>query len=291
MDVKQVLENEKLLIEIHESGAELCRIYDKEHKREVLWDANPKVWNRHAPVLFPVVGQCYGQKYRIDKREYPMSQHGFARDAIFTLESKTEDEVWYQLEDSTILKEKYPFSFRLQIGHKLDLGHIKVMWKVINTDTSKDMYFQIGGHPAFVVPEGTEGFMKLLFPGKNTLNYEILGGDGFVVPKKMGTLRLNKGVAEIDSDFYDVPTYIFNENQVDVVTLAMPDGKPYVTLHCQGFPYLGIWSKDSKRFHCLEPWFGRCDYEGFEGDIKEKVNILTLKPGQVFDVSYKIEIH
>lgn len=50
MSVK--LENEKLLVEIAELGAEVTRLYDKEKNTEVLWDGNPKFWKRHSPICF-----------------------------------------------------------------------------------------------------------------------------------------------------------------------------------------------------------------------------------------------
>ena len=53
----RVLENEELKIQVSDDGAELCSVYDKERGREALWTADPKVWARHAPVLFPVCGQ------------------------------------------------------------------------------------------------------------------------------------------------------------------------------------------------------------------------------------------
>ena len=53
------LENEELLITVDRHGAELTRIYDKKAGRELLWGADPAVWNRHAPVLFPFVGKSF----------------------------------------------------------------------------------------------------------------------------------------------------------------------------------------------------------------------------------------
>ena len=50
------LENEQLLVKIDDHGAELVEIYDKEKEQQVLWEADPAFWNRHAPVLFPNVG-------------------------------------------------------------------------------------------------------------------------------------------------------------------------------------------------------------------------------------------
>ncbi len=54
-----ILENETLRIKIDDHGAELSEIYDKEKDRQVLWNADPAHWKRHAPVLFPNVGRYY----------------------------------------------------------------------------------------------------------------------------------------------------------------------------------------------------------------------------------------
>ena len=49
----QYLENDRIKIAVADHGAELCSIYDKKRGHEVVWQADPKYWNRHAPVLFP----------------------------------------------------------------------------------------------------------------------------------------------------------------------------------------------------------------------------------------------
>ena len=58
------IENKRIRIGVADHGAELCSIYDKTRDHEVLWQADPKYWNRHAPVLFPFVGKVCGGKYR-----------------------------------------------------------------------------------------------------------------------------------------------------------------------------------------------------------------------------------
>ena len=63
------LENEELLITVDRHGAELTRIYDKKAGRELLWGADPAVWNRHAPVLFPFVGKNFEGKYTMRGKE------------------------------------------------------------------------------------------------------------------------------------------------------------------------------------------------------------------------------
>ena len=74
------IENGKLSVTIAAHGAELSSIYDKENGRELVWQVDPTFWNRHAPVLFPNVGKYYGEYFTYNGKEYPMGQHGFARD-------------------------------------------------------------------------------------------------------------------------------------------------------------------------------------------------------------------
>ena len=71
----------------------------------------------------------------------------------------------------------------------------------------------------------------------------------------------------------------------------MPDGTPYVSVSCEGFPNFGIWSKPNAPFVCLEPWDGRCDNTGYAGELSEKPGILSLAPQEQYDKSYQITIH
>ena len=47
--------------------------------REKIWQADPAVWNQHAPVLFPVCGAPKDGKVIIDGVAYAMPKHGFTR--------------------------------------------------------------------------------------------------------------------------------------------------------------------------------------------------------------------
>ena len=67
------IENEKLSVTIAAHGAELSSIYDKENDRELVWQADPAFWNRHAPVLFPNVGKYYGGYFTYNGKEYPIA--------------------------------------------------------------------------------------------------------------------------------------------------------------------------------------------------------------------------
>ena len=81
--------NDFLTVNISRHGAELTSIKDNLTGRERLWQADPEVWPRHAPVLFPIVGALADQQYQYAGKTYHMGQHGFARDRDFTVVSAT----------------------------------------------------------------------------------------------------------------------------------------------------------------------------------------------------------
>ncbi len=52
----------------------------------MIWCADPAVWNRHAPILFPYAGKLTGGHFKAaDGKLYEGKQHGFARDMEHTL--------------------------------------------------------------------------------------------------------------------------------------------------------------------------------------------------------------
>ena len=170
----QYIENDRIKVAVADHGAELCGIYDKKRGHEVVWQADPKYWNRHAPVLFPFVGKVCGGQYRYKGISYPMGQHGFARDMDFTLISKTDDAVTYVLHSNEETLAKYPFEFELTITHRIEGNKVFVEWEVANPSAEEPLYFSIGAHPAFNVPvlEGTKKDQYFVyFEGKDELEY------------------------------------------------------------------------------------------------------------------------
>ena len=65
----RILENDQLRVTISDHGAELSGIFDKKNNREVLWNADPAYWKRHAPVLFPNVGRLYNDTSLINGKQ------------------------------------------------------------------------------------------------------------------------------------------------------------------------------------------------------------------------------
>ena len=124
------LENELIAIEVEEHGAELKSLVRKNTGKEYMWKADPKFWGRTSPVLFPFVGAVKEKQFRTKGQTYTMGQHGFARDMDFTLDSKTEDTLWFVLQSNEETMEKYPYAFTLRIGYHIEGNKLEVLWQV-----------------------------------------------------------------------------------------------------------------------------------------------------------------
>ena len=288
-----VLENDVLRIAVSDAGAELISVFDKEKQAERIWTADPAVWNRHSPVLFPFVGKVKDGKYRYGGKEYAMkTQHGFARDMEFTCLEETPVAVKHCLTATEATKEIYPFDFRLTVEHSIDPEQprrLTVRWKIENLG-DEQMIFAIGGHPGFLCPEGIKKEdCFIVFPDRQELCYISANAAGFALPEKKYTLLTDKGFAAYQPDIPD--TWIFEDCQVETVGIATPDRKPFVTMHCAGFPMLAVWANPAGPFICLEPWFGRTDDEGFTGSAEEKKSMQSLPGGSEKDISYSVIFH
>ena len=58
-----IIQNDQLIAEIAEHGAELISLKSKESNLEYIWQGDPEYWGRHAPVLFPFVGRLKDDQY------------------------------------------------------------------------------------------------------------------------------------------------------------------------------------------------------------------------------------
>ena len=291
------LENEKLKVKICGKGAELRSIYGKEKGLEYLWNADPKYWARSSPLLFPFIGRLNGKKYRHNGVEYDMEPHGFVKDMEFEVSSQSENEVWLLLQDTEETFAKYPFHFCLKVGYLLDNNILKVMWKVENTN-NHDMHFSIGGHPAFSCPlydgdKQTDYFIALKDKEGNRLESFVntLLAPGGLTSDDNEVRTYPEGLIPITEDLFDVDTLVIEKNQVGQAALVDSNKNEYLNVKCDT-PLLCIWSPTRKNapFVCLEPWYGRCDCFGYEGELKDREYGNTIAAGEVFEAEYMIEI-
>lgn len=291
------IKNDIITISVNELGAELSSIKHNKTNKEYLWDGDPTFWRRQSPILFPFVGSSKNKAYTYQGQTYSMMQHGFARDLNFKLIRHTKDEIWFGLDYNEETLLIYPFQFRLELGYRLTENRVHVMWRVKNND-KKTMYFSIGGHPAFHCPISSglnQEDYYLDFHVEKPIDYLLVNMEnGLEVKSKPNShhiLTTDHGIIPIVPHMFDNDALIIENHQCDKISLLNPDKTPYLTVSFDA-PLFGIWSPARKKapFVCIEPWFGRCDSEDFDGTLEEKDFINMLEPDTLFETGYVIEL-
>ena len=296
------LENLYLSVDISEHGAELCSL--RSSGREYLWQADPAYWGRHSPVLFPIVGSVYDKQFRVGGSTYAMGQHGFARDSDFEVVSHSADEAWFRLAADARTLAVFPYDFTLEIGYRLEDRTLRVMWRVGNPSSSEVLPFQIGAHPAFYWPlydeeeeAGGRGYFAFTLTAPHAdfpvLHSRKLAGKGCVDPQETFEVALDsQQMLPLAADTFDaIDTIILEGSQVNRVALCDTRRRPLIALSFSS-PLVGLWSPPGRRapFVCIEPWYGRCDHYGYEGEFAARDCMNRLEPGATFVASYTIEV-
>lgn len=291
--MKVTLKNRYLTVVTNTRGAELNSIKSENHT-EYLWQANPKFWGWHAPILFPIVGRLINNHYQYNGHTYEMHQHGFARHHEFQVIFHNDQAVTFDLRPDEATKEIYPFLFDLQVSYHLVDHTVQVRIKVTNQD-QQTMYFSTGSHPGFNLPLNQNG--------STFEDYHLS-----VAPKKVYQRivlkdSLNDVQDPIKADMrkpLPLKHEIFNHDAFILslhgqqTTLMLSNDKDdngvaVTVYHC---PYVGVWSSYPKfgPFACIEPWWGLADNIDADGQFKDKTAINKLAPQHDFHANFDITI-
>ena len=283
------LSNAILKVEIALKGAELKSIYHLHHQLEYLWQGDAAFWNRHAPVLFPIVGKVKNNTYRYNHKDYQLPQHGFARDMNFVCIEQSNDQAIFLLQSNEETLKVYPFQFSFYIIYTLVENTLRVAYKVENHSES-DMYFSVGAHPAFNCPleKGlTFEDYQLTFEDKEIAHRLLLGANG--VSRNTELVLNNTNELPLDySLFKEKDAIIFKDLKSKYMILESKKSKRAVDFNYKGFPYMGIWTKPGP-FLCIEPWYGIADFEHADGLLNHKEGIQHLVENEKFEAYYEMK--
>ena len=285
------LKNDKITVIISAHGAELQSIKSAEG-REYLWQGDEKYWPRRSPLLFPIVCGLWNGQYRVDGKTYELPRHGFARDMDFDVIEKTESSVTYELTSNEETMKVYPHECGLNVSYFLNDDMINVVWTVRNMG-KEEMHFQIGGHPAFNLPDVGEGDKvegTLLFDNEQPLT-RIIGNTGGCIKPERYDVKTDRHIWAFDEESFADDAVILDKSQVGMAVIVDKEGRPQIGLSFD-CPCLGIWTPYGKHapFLCIEPWYGVHDWAGYEGEFKDKYLMNHLLPGATFMASYEIKV-
>jgi len=270
---------------INHKGAELISFKNNFSNREYIWEGNPAIWAKHAPVLFPIVGTLKNNSYQYKNNIYNLNRHGFARDVNFKLVMQEENRLIFSLEYNDETLKVYPFEFELQIIYTLVQSKLNVTYVVINHG-SEVMPFSIGGHPALALRNEFENY-SLEFDTSEIINCYLLQND--LLSNEYNSIKLKNNILPLSYSLFENDALIIKKMQSKQIQI-LENNVPFLHFKFKDFPNFGIWSKKNAPFLCLEPWFGYSDVLESNGKILDKEGIQFLEPNKNFNCSYSIEI-
>jgi galactose mutarotase-like enzyme len=272
-------------VTINSLGAEICSVKNKSGF-EYIWQADKNIWPRHAPVLFPIVGKLKDNYFVYENKRFELTQHGFARDMQFELMSSFTDRCTFQLISSVETDMKYPFDFVFTISYEVKDSTIITKYQVKNL-FARDMYFSVGAHPGFNCFEGSKFEDHYLeFETESLTHTKLQEG---LISESTKTLDIPGKKLNLSTSLFDNDALVFENNQVNKISLSSNTSENKIVMECKGWPYFGIWSKkDCDKFVCLEPWYGVTDKITSNRTLPDKKGIIHIPASGDFGCTFSM---
>ena len=284
------LQNEVLKLQFSSKGAELQSIQHI-NGLEYMWQADPAFWAKHSPVLFPIVGSLKEDTYFFDGATYHLPRHGFARERQFTVHPISPSEVLFTLIDDAESRLVYPFAFELGIRYTLHQNTLFCSYEVRNPG-STDLWFSVGGHPAFAVPlleEENYHDYSLVFSEDEPLHrYKLLDG---LISENREEIRAPGGILPLHPSLFYEDAIVLKHSKSKAITLAHKQHGHGWKFVFEGFPFLGIWAAKNAPFVCIEPWCGHADTVLHQQQLTNKPGIIQLKPYEQWVRSWSVTVY
>ena len=262
--------------------------------REVIWQADPKIWGDSSPVLFPICGMAKDDHVIIDGVAYPMEKHGFCLTPEFEIAKQGDDFVDLVLMPNEESRPQYPFEFVFHVIYTLRENGFRTDY-VVENKSDKVMPFCVGGHPGFNVPmEDGAAYTdyQLVFPqkeeGKNLLvpGGQLVDGEEFIPFENGTTLTLDHAL------FDERDSLLFADLKSRSVDLVHKVSGKGLRLSYPKMEVLAIWSESVVHgdYVCIEPWHGMPGQVNESGRFEDKPFVTLLPPGMSHQCGYDVQL-
>jgi galactose mutarotase-like enzyme len=287
-DDQHMLRSERMTAIVLAHGAELCSLRTAEGL-ELLWQAG-RVWPRHSPLLFPIIGEVKNEQIRVRGKVYKILRHGVARDHGFTFVERSTQSCKLVQTDTAETRARFPFAYRLILNYTLRGADLEITMAIANPG-DEVLPCSIGGHPALHWP---------LLRGLPKENYRLTFSHDEPAPirrLKDGLLPPDARPSPIRGRVLDLSERLFDEDAIILDQLMsksvryVADEGPALEVSWDGFRQLGIWSKPGGvPFLCIEPWYGFASPVDFDGEFTDKPGLMHIPPGEAREFRYTIGV-
>jgi galactose mutarotase-like enzyme len=242
-----------------EHGARILR-WEREGREIITWPPAAD-WSRILkvrggdPILFPFVARHFvdGKQdlWRDEKGVIrPMTQHGFARDAKFTVIETGDASLRMRLTDSEATRAAYPFSFQFDVVVTLHAqSRLEVSFETTNLGEEPLPYYA-GHHFYLAIPHGKRADWALHLPCDS---WGRQNSDGSIRREEATARNLHLDDPGLIDRFQIGPL----EGEV---TLSNAQTKQRLVFELdQGIRWYAVttWAESpDSNFYCIEPWLG-----------------------------------
>ena len=286
--MQATIHNEFLTLTVDTYGAEAVSLKNAAGE-EMLWQADPAVWKRHAPILFPWTGKLVGGTFEAKGKTWQGGQHGFARDLEHTLLRAEGDTIQLELRsDEAIKAQRFPYDFVLTSTFRLEGKTVHHTLQVTNPG-AEELRFGIGYHPAFNIPfdsHHTTTDYEFRFDQPESPMVMDASAGGLLSGKCFYQCK-NQSAIQLTDELFAVDSICMTGLHSKTLSICEKDTGRAIRCNIQDFPYTLIWSASVKpvRFVCIEPWqslpAAATDPQGWD----QRAAAATLAPGQSWETT------
>ena len=281
--MQATIHNEYLTLTVDTHGAEAVSVKNAAGE-EMLWQADPAVWARHAPILFPWTGKLNGGSFTHEGKTYKGGQHGFARDVEHTLLKAEGDTIQLELRaDDASRAERFPFDFVLVSTFRLEGKTVHHTLTVRNPGDT-ELRFGIGYHPAFNIPfdaAHTTADYEFRFDQPESPMILDARPAGLLSGKCYYQWK-NQQAIQLEDDLFDNDSYCMAGLRTKTIGIYEKDTGRHITCNVENYPYSLIWSNATVkplRFVCIEPWHSLPAAATDPQEWSERAAAACLAPG------------
>ena len=266
------IKNAYLTVEISPKGAELQSVKGTDG-HEYIWQADPKFWASHAPIMFPVCGGLKEDAYYLDGKRYPMTKHGFAKLCDWKVAGTKENEAVFELTEK---HEGFPFDYVFRCTYTLKERSLVIAYTVENRG-NVPFFYGIGSHEAYATPGGLEGCTIEFEKEEKLENYVLVGN--LIKPEPVVMMEKTKELP-LKTDYFAVDALVFPKLKSRSVTLVNRNDSHKVQVDYPDVDVLMLWTKPGADYICIEPWSNAPDYTDTDMQIEHKHGCIRLAGGE-----------
>lgn len=209
------------------------------------------------PVLFPSPGPLAGERFTRGGRAGGMKQHGFARQAHWSVVASSATEVTLELTSDDSTRAQFPWEFAMRMRYAL-VGAALTVETHIENRSDAHLPFALGFHPYFHVLDADKGRVRIDTDATRAFDN---------VTKRIVDLGGPIDLTQTEVDLHLI------EHTPPRSTLHRGDEDRIVVSGDAEFRRWVVWTLAGKDFVCLEPWTAPADA------LNTGEDLLTLAPG------------